>query len=166
MLSLTKTELTSPYLVRIKRDPIGSRQMPGRPCALHILVSLERRGAQHGPIAVAGAPWWMWLLRRCWLSTMSGGVILLLHPAAHPQGVGLGPVFGMGRMVRAGTVTCCRTGGESWHSCRSGGCWWMVPRRQVGPVPWWCGALEDAARTDEGGQGWRRAGRYVTLVQA
>lgn len=42
----------------------------------------------------------------------------------------------------------------------------MVPRRQVGPVPRWRGTLEDAARTDEGGQGGRRAGRHVTLIQA
>lgn len=100
--------------------------MAGGPRALRVLLSLERRGAQHGPIAVVGAAGWVRLWRRCRLSGVSGGVVLLVHPAAHPQAVGFGAVFGVGRMVRAGTVTraggrCRKTGGEGRNSNRGGG---------------------------------------------
>lgn len=42
----------------------------------------------------------------------------------------------------------------------------MVACGEVRPVTRRCGTLEDASGTHQGGQGWRGARRYITLLQA
>lgn len=101
---------------------------------------------------------------------MARRVVLLLHTIAYPQTVGFGSVFGVGWVVGAAAVVriggCWgRTGCGGRNGSRGGGGRGMVACREERPVSRWRWTLKDAAGSHQGGQGWRRARRYITLLQ-